>query len=522
MHYAVYYPAVHELRTWRIDHVTQLSPGTLTRQHVHAVQPLHGVPHNAVQIGDRSAHVASHVILVVRDSTQARDWTLVVQAVGHQICAWPVAEYLNIPHSVKPRRTATPLALTPTRTPRKGESLTRVIQPSAPELEHVTIEDSIDTRFNVVVQFRAMDPLIYRATLSLAPRSVLTRHVLGALRGVVPPQLYDHTVRVLLLESDLSGGDEWQVFVSFMKQLFRTHLLQSTDNATKNSANQDAWSSLLASSHHRAHVEGNFFAKFRKSLPTLVQADSHVPLDTQHVQAFKPYLAKIYHALHLVYEDYKLDQLKIAQLSALATLLLELSVMAQCHAYTDHYLRDVPQLHDHVLAVQQSLTPVKRVNELIPEMATPPSIYFWLISALRHPDNIPPYPLLTGASDSPFEVTRALCRVYHVILTSRDHPQYRPAVPPHLHVTDSLDGTMPPFMNASAPVQTTEVIHEWTHVLAQEANLLEISLPFGVAQLLHEVLASVRHVPPRDCPARLLTALDRLDLLALYFPAYVT
>ncbi len=463
-------------------------------------------------------------MLVVQDSAQSRDWLLVVQAVQHQICAWPVAEYLNIPHSIVPRRSATPLALTPTRTPRKGESLTRVMRPVVPELDHVTIEDSIDTRFNVVVQFRAMDPLIYRATLSLTPRSVLTRHVLSALRGVVPPQLYDHTVRVLLLEADLSGGDEWQVFASFMKQLFRTHLLQSAGTAANNST-QDAWSALLSSSHHRHHVEGNFLSKFRKPLPNLVNvaADSHVVLDTSHVQAFKPYLAQIYHALHLVYEDYKLDQLKIAQLSALATLLIELSVVAQCHAYTDHYLRDVPQLYDHVRAVQHALTPVKRVAEFIPEMATPPSIYFWLMTALRYPDNIPPYPLLTGVTDSPFEVTRALCRVYHVILTSRDHPHYCPAVPPRLHVTDSFDGPMPPFMNAPAPVQNSaDVVHEWTHVLVQESNLLEISLPFGVAQLIREALASVRHMPPRDSPARLLTALDRLDLLALYYPEYVT
>jgi len=512
----VYFPAVHELRTWRIAHVTRLSAGGLTRQHVHAVQPLHGVPHNVVLIGACKVHVASHVLMMVRD--QARDWTLVVQTVQHQICAWPVAEYLNIPHSVKPRRSATPLVLTPTRTPRKGEGLTRVNQSSVPELDHVTIEDSIDTRFNVVVQYRAMDPLIYRAKLSLTPRSVMTRDMLSALRGVVPPQLYDHTVRVLLLEADLNGGDEWHVLVTFMKQLFRTHLLSSTV-ATNNPA-QGAWSTLLASSCHREHVNGNIFAKFRKSVPNLidVKADDHVILDAQHMMSFKPYLAKIFHVLHLVYEDYKLDQLKIAQLPSLAALLLELSVVAQCHAYTDHYLRDVPQLYDHATALQRSLAVIMRISEFIPEISAPPSIYFWLISALRFPDNIPLYPLLTGVTDSPLEVTRALCRLYHVILTSRDHVHYCPAVPPRIHVTDSLDDPMPPFMNA-APVEISGVVHEWTHVLAQESDILEISLPFGVAQLLHETLASVRHVPPRDSPAQLLTALDRLDLVALYFPA---
>ncbi|CAG2230501.1 APC1 [Mytilus edulis] len=151
---------------------------------------------------------------------------------------------------------------------------------------------------------------------------------------------------------------------------------------------EEDWDFLVNSDHNEfmnATMESSLGLSHASSLPDATSYSKPCGINTS-AQLFA-HIPSILMALHLVYEDMKLNILLTDELSKLAPILLQIASDLKCSNYTDYYCRDYPHLF-------QQIDDISQINsENLTKMQYPgiysehvPSVYQWVLKHMRNED----------------------------------------------------------------------------------------------------------------------------------------
>lgn len=202
-------------------------------------------------------------------------------------------------------------------------------------------------------------------------------------------------------------------------------------------------------------------------------------------------LRKVLDALHLLYEDRKLDTLSGRDCRLLATLNHEMALVLKDFGFIDHYRRDFPHLvsllHDEPMTSPQTSLSVPSIADHLVSLVRRSEESSYPAVSLSFKKNITQDPGLTASwrRDSPFELSRRLLRYYH-LLFSMDYANFEP----HDRYRSVLLAMVRDKMT-SAEIE---------------------ALPFGVSIPLRDVLWNCRQRPDPSWPYAAFALIGREDL----------
>ncbi|XP_049848733.1 anaphase-promoting complex subunit 1-like [Schistocerca gregaria] len=351
-----------------------------------------------------------------------------------------------------------------------------------------------------------------RVALNLHPQHSIVSHCFRASSCTLPADVYNVFLSDYLRwhssahASSLSHYDSFSLYLVALSAP-STHSLPTHSPAPPHPLDDADWLYLLSS--HRSRADPVLPHLFPASPPPPAHQLSPHALALasswhlrQEVAVLKPYLNRIIHGLHLLFENAKLSTLTSNTAHKLAFTLLDLSYLLGWTNYLTHYLlflsnRDrlrhrnrsiIPAVRQLLHSPPSSHAPPPHTHRPIePLYKSPPSIYRWLHRCLRGIRE--PFPLL-NAQRNPCDLTRKICTLYRVL---RFGPHRQPAHP-----------RSPWLQRARAMVLS----------LADDLRgLPELdSLPFGVALPIREALYAVRHHPPTNWNHRCYEIIGRTDL----------
>ena len=133
----------------------------------------------------------------------------------------------------------------------------------------------------------------------------------------------------------LSEGAEgqWDAFQRGVMALIRGDL--ETAGVERVVEDISAWETLLQSQFHLRR-------RHSRRLPYAPGTSVNALEDVAEISHGRDWISQIFLALHLLYEDYKLDTHKYAHLERLITLLASIASTLRATAFIDHYKRDFP------------------------------------------------------------------------------------------------------------------------------------------------------------------------------------
>ncbi len=360
--------------------------------------------------------------------------------------------------------------------------------PRAHHTKKHTVESLSDSVLNKVT-VKLSNGSTIRIALSLRPKSRLLSDCFRAIASVTP---FASSCAILGDFLDWKHAflgpvdqSEWTLFVHFV-----LHQISSTNEDIKQSDFSD-WDYVL-SGHLDQRTYGAIFGCLDSSACTSRPSTLGIPTPSASKQ-LTTHLATVVYALHLVYENYKLNILTWEFLPSLASLLMPLTARLGWLSFVDHYSRDFGNLVSPVGAVYNASEPAV------------PIISRWLLQCLSS-EQVPPFPLVNDPK-SPCSETRRMCRLY-ATLGSRDEQPFLP--PKHLPST-WLCG--PQEQRSSVPCNTMggEVFQRVVLAMTDEGIKLEEldCIPFGVALPLHEAIRLCRVNPPSNWPQASYTLVSR-------------
>jgi Anaphase-promoting complex sub unit 1 C-terminal domain/APC1 beta sandwich domain/Anaphase-promoting complex subunit 1 middle domain len=148
---------------------------------------------------------------------------------------------------------------------------------------------------------------------------------------------------------------------------------------------------------------------------------------TSDANKLASYVAGILQALHLVYEDLKLNVLSYSHANLLAQLLVFFTTCVEKSNYTEHYIRDFGSLqllaHSYrgriVRSASQSTastptTTVLFIQRGLKRLPAPANIHSWLQQCVLAKQGSP-YPLFPPSLSSPCELSRKICHFYDLL-----------------------------------------------------------------------------------------------------------
>ncbi|CAL1295257.1 unnamed protein product [Larinioides sclopetarius] len=118
-----------------------------------------------------------------------------------------------------------------------------------------------------------------------------------------------------------------------------SHPAQVKKMKTHEKGCDEDWSHLMFSNHHRQFIEFKFLGR---TPPLHKQPPADIILFNDSALLF-PYMAHVLFALHLIYEDCKLDVSLWNDLSQMCSFLSELARELRQYKYLDHYWQDFPE-----------------------------------------------------------------------------------------------------------------------------------------------------------------------------------
>ncbi|KAI9145961.1 hypothetical protein BKA69DRAFT_313863 [Paraphysoderma sedebokerense] len=289
----------------------------------------------------------------------------------------------------------------------------------------VALSDSALDRLNIVMS----SGVVYRCSAYFNPPGVLTQSCINIL-GFVMPQKEMCLLRTRFLQlvhtethkAAIGNGDAWEAFmITLYSFLHRSPEITKS----KTSAVSD-WDYMLSSStHHR--LDGEALTAGLNS-PTgnqnVLGTPKHLFEASKEIQILYPavpdliqYLPSIIQALHLVYEDFKLNVLTQKFLLPLARLLVQLSKFIQAASHVNYYVKE------HSIDILQHAVDIVLSRNVEP-LSSPRNIFEFLHDKLHQqysepfptPGSILPRskltrPLLSKVCDN----TRKICLLYDIL-----------------------------------------------------------------------------------------------------------
>jgi hypothetical protein len=400
-----------------------------------------------------------------------------------------------------------------------------------------------------------------RCTIVAAPRSTLSRRVLGALRYVLPLAALAPLLAAAATGRGVHGreicddvgsaSEEWSALTTALSRLLRgddsvvpiatVHYVDAVaDTVPEQQPDKPSdadWTFLLK--YCAATPDAR-----RSALPLpAAQAPSHVTVVRDRVLG-----QRVLSALHLVYEDLKLNVMTRPLLASLGDVLVGIASAIGWRAHTMHYARD---------GVTSALAAVVAANaadsdalSLAADESPPPSIVEWLEQRVR--GDVPRFATLSalgapGARSAaahvsdPCHTTSLLVRLYDALagaspapvpsagddgarntppraplfLTPTSYPALRarkPSTPPRRASSTISDVRRSPFECTREAV--TSAAHRVVELMADAGatSLWLDTLPLGVGLPLREMLCQCRHTPPASASSAAYALMGRADL----------
>ncbi|XP_015079876.1 anaphase-promoting complex subunit 1 isoform X2 [Solanum pennellii] len=361
----------------------------------------------------------------------------------------------------------------------------------------VGLADAVEERINVIVN----SGRIYRCTWRRNPSSSLANDCITAMAEGLNSTLYNHFLVLLWRNGDqtyLSGADmtadsEWESFQSVIKQICKES--GHTSEKLSDSVSCSSWEFLINSRYHK---------QYSKSYP--ITGLSETSIDQQGL--YSPGLSmgtsdssgsslcaelvtETLDTLHTVYESLKLDNLRKRDLGLLVVLLCDIAAFLSEDCYLDHYIRDFPCLSKrHEVSLTSS------------SKRTPPSLFRWLESCLKHgysSASISHLPsLIFRDGSSVVNWGRKIVSFYSLLCGAE------------LLGKRLSSGVSCAIASGSfnTPEEVTVLSMVGERVGLQQLDLL----PAGVSLPLRDALDKCRDSPPIDWPAAAYVLLGREDL----------
>uniref|UniRef100_A0A182PT72 Uncharacterized protein n=1 Tax=Anopheles epiroticus TaxID=199890 RepID=A0A182PT72_9DIPT len=139
------------------------------------------------------------------------------------------------------------------------------------------------------------------------------------------------------------------------------------------------------------------------------------PYQKQELNSLYPYIPRILLALHLLYEDFKLNACRTDELRLLADFLYCLAADAELDAYRRHYLVDFPELYDRYRRHGRcAIDDPALFNRLGDTFVQPPAIFRYLEEMLAGRGGHKPFPYRAGINDLSCDMLTLVAYIYRV------------------------------------------------------------------------------------------------------------
>ncbi|OMJ84336.1 hypothetical protein SteCoe_14561 [Stentor coeruleus] len=387
----------------------------------------------------------------------------------------------------------------------------------------------IDTKTSlnqIILSIEITNPLIIKCLSALF--QVLPLDLFNTLHADITQKFFENRIRSRYNndpEKEKEHSSEMGIFSALLISLLKDGQNSKEkrpkiaySNESKTSSNH--WESLLYSNYH---IENQ--TEFKKLFDIKFPSGNNVTTDGIRFRsctspsAFARHVFTVIEALHLLYEDLKLDIFQHNLLYSLADLLFCLvRILGRFgEKYVDYYLKDIPSLT--TLHGKATETLEKYIEEyVIYKDNSIPSVYNWLKSVLKGEE----------ASFMPvlFERTRIVCRIYECLSekqTSSGPSPLAKSTPEHNLDTDLvLSEKFPIFLKDSNRKKTIKVpalskYHKLIQVMIEEqVQLQDIkSFPPAFALPILEIVKTMQLNPPletEDWPKQALLLINRIDI----------
>ncbi|XP_078728043.1 anaphase-promoting complex subunit 1 isoform X4 [Lampetra fluviatilis] len=300
---------------------------------------------------------------------------------------------------------------------------------------------------------------------------------------------------------------------------------------TSDAGTDEDWEFLLNSSYHQSLLSHPLVGMLGLDMAESANPDGGVeergeaergPFSRVHVlnpeAPLFTHLPTVFWALHLVYEDSKLDSALAETGRALGTLLYQIASDLRLTSYCDHYLRDNPTLlksfgQNAVLMPQAQLKTMAQYHAVARD---PPCVCRWLCRMIgwRTGGAPPPFPSVPGVC----ERTRLVVLSFAIYILGDESAAF-------LEPSKYLDKIPAGHGWSQTEQETSRICTEQLSSLPSPAEKLVFflanmgftlhdlaSLPFGVALPLHEAVCRCRPAPPERWPLAAYALVGRQDL----------
>ncbi|XP_052768449.1 anaphase-promoting complex subunit 1-like isoform X2 [Mya arenaria] len=286
---------------------------------------------------------------------------------------------------------------------------------------------------------------------------------------------------------------------------------------TSDHGTDEDWEYVLGSEHHNM-VSSSLVSCLGLSECQPVPNASPPPQQTTINTAaiLFTYIPACFTALHLVYEEMKLNTLLLEDLGHLSVLLWQLASDLHCHLYTDYYLRDFPKLTlqpEHPSQVKEEhLQKLQYPSVFSSEV---PSVFCWILKSME------------GQAPPPVLYIPNVCvnlqnvvSLYALLLnkhmgTEQAIKKCLRKVPSSGHRAPTCDISMSQSFHRSSPTQNylERLVLYMTQIGLTEKELMY--LPVGISLPLREAVFRCRCNPPSDWPEEAYTLIGREDISKL-------
>jgi hypothetical protein len=395
----------------------------------------------------------------------------------------------------------------------------------------VELTQPVQNRFSFLLD----DGRLYRAAVSLPTASPSVSSVLRGIQHAVPQEVFHELLGYLVEDTaEMNPSDdhgEWAALRSLVLSIVVECVSAKPPAVGAESGSLSDWEKLLQTSLHMKRGAQFPFTALKKPLP-VTSAPAPRVLKKWSPAALTA-LPTMLFAIHLVYEDAKLDMHLLPLLPDLGVLLFEASIHLRWPRYIDYYARELPSAPSIASGV-----PLRTDGAALPKPLTeaPPSIMHWLSRCIHGDKTV--FPRI-GGSDTTCIRTRQVCRFYLALFhgsSTADDPtaqwfSHRRATAPGIrldpsssHASSASSGQPRlPKINAEGvdipvgrPVKASDAdrVHCLVTALAEELiSPAELDfLPHGVVLPIREALHFARKAPPLAWNAKCFSFVGRDDL----------
>lgn len=411
------------------------------------------------------------------------------------------------------------------------------------------LRDNIGSRFTIEL----MNGHLCRATMPRQTNSPGIEACLNGLKHMLPKDLAIILLGKWFTMRNTPGGlgnqSEWCLFTRCLLNLmgYDTTRLTLTNQQEadismspviaqkrpkqSDQGSEDDWEYLLNSTHHQfmcATMEPSVGLSYAASVPDATSYSKPCAINT--TAPLFVHIPSIMMALHLVYEDMKLNILLADELSKLTTILFQIASDMKCSNYTDYYCRDFPLLF-------QQIDDISQINaEHLHKMQYPgiysefvPSVYQWVLKHMRKEDP-GTFPFIPAVCNNIRNVISLYALMMKKDFTTeqaidRCLKKVAPAVTIHgnLNTSDSKKGHRAPTcdlsMSRSFSISVPKAsIPERMVLYMTELGITKRDLehlPIGIALPFREAIFHCRCNPPSDWPEEAYVLIGRQDISQL-------